>query len=257
MFDIDRIISLIDSYLEMKGLEYVEPNEVSKFLERDGVLSYSTKGQPLRKLLREGRIPNAFKTPDNRWWIGHSNKKCAVNARPLKEAIDNSSLEDRVNCLSPIADAESKILILGSLPGAISLQKCEYYASPGNLFWRIIADLFNEVFPQSYNEKVSMLKKHHIALWDVLRSANRKGSLDVNIEKPIPNDIAGFVLCHPSLQVIAFNGREAEEKFKEFTDVDRIPKHIRIITLPSSSQTYARLSLDEKTASWSYKLGLM
>jgi len=67
MTDINKIIILIDSYLEMKGLEYVEPNEISKFLDKYGVLSYSTKGQPLRKLLREGVIPNAFKISGNRW----------------------------------------------------------------------------------------------------------------------------------------------------------------------------------------------
>ena len=58
MADIKRIIALIDSYLEMKGLDYVEPNEISKYLERQGVLSYSTKGQPLRKLLRDGLMEN-------------------------------------------------------------------------------------------------------------------------------------------------------------------------------------------------------
>ena len=79
MADIKRIIALIDSYLEMKGLDYVEPNEISKYLERQGVLSYSTKGQPLRKLLRDGLIPNASQPSGNRWIIRHSgNSKGAV-----------------------------------------------------------------------------------------------------------------------------------------------------------------------------------
>ena len=63
----------------------MEPNEISKFLDKYGVLSYSTKGQPLRKLLREGVIPNAFKISGNRWVIGHSNKVRIVNTQPIKE----------------------------------------------------------------------------------------------------------------------------------------------------------------------------
>ncbi len=59
MADINKIISLIDSYLEKEGLYRVEANEASLFLDKMGVLSYSTKGQPLRKILREGKIPNA------------------------------------------------------------------------------------------------------------------------------------------------------------------------------------------------------
>lgn len=75
MADINRIIYLIDEYLESTGLNRVEANEISVYLEKNGALSHSTKGQPLRKLLREGRIPNA-EQPGGKgtsWYIGHSN----------------------------------------------------------------------------------------------------------------------------------------------------------------------------------------
>lgn len=253
MADINRIAALIDSYLEMMGLEYTEPNEVSKFLEKHGVLNYSTKGQTLRKLLREGLIPNAFKNSDNRWEIRHSNKGRIVHAQPIKETNVRKkySTVNKVKGLDPIADADSQILILGTLPGAMSLQKCEYYASPCNQFWRIIADLLDEVLPLSYQAKVSMLRKHHIALWDVLRSANREGSLDTDIRNPIANDIVGFVTSHPSLRAIVFNGKEAKEKFRKLTDTGAISERIKIISMPSTSQANTCLSLEDKKKRWS------
>lgn len=254
MTDINKIIILIDSYLEMKGLEYVEPNEISKFLDKYGVLSYSTKGQPLRKLLREGVIPNAFKISGNRWVIGHSNKVRIVNTQPIKEEPIIRKIyspKSIVKCLNPIADVNSQILILGTLPGKISLQTKEYYASPNNQFWGIIAEILKEALPLSYNAKLTMLKKHHIALWDVLYSANRVGSLDADIKNPIANDIVGFVTTHPSLQKIVFNGKEAEKKFYELIGTRDIPEHIKFISMPSTSHMNTHFSLEDKKKHWS------
>ena len=232
----------------------MEPNEISKFLDKYGVLSYSTKGQPLRKLLREGVIPNAFKISGNRWVIGHSNKVRIVNTQPIKEEPIIRKIyspKSIVKCLNPIADVNSQILILGTLPGKISLQTKEYYASPNNQFWGIIAEILKEALPLSYNAKLTMLKKHHIALWDVLCSANRVGSLDADIKNPIANDIVGFVTTHPSLQKIVFNGKEAEKKFYELIGTRDIPEHIKFISMPSTSHMNTHFSLEVKKKHWS------
>ena len=256
MADIKRIIALIDSYLEMKGLDYVEPNEISKYLERQGVLSYSTKGQPLRKLLRDGLIPNASQPSGNRWIIRRSgNSKGAVKrveAHGVAKVTGHATSPSVkiTKGLPPIAHANSEILILGTLPGKLSLQKREYYANPGNQLWRIIAQLFNEAIPDSYMAKLSLLERRKIALWDVLDSAVRESSGDADITDGNANDIVRFVAQHPSLRIIGFNGKKTMNLFREHTDISCIPAQIRLVLLPSTSPTNTHSTLEEKIASW-------
>ncbi len=229
----------------------MKPNELSRVLEEHGILTYSTKGQSLRKLLREGLIPNALKI-SGRWEIRHSNNNRIKTLSNKKAIIEkNHSTVNIVKGFAPIADSSSQILILGTLPGSISLQKGEYYASPNNHFWKIIAELFNETLLLSYDARVTMLKKHHIALWDVLCSANREGSLDADIKNPVANDIVGFITTHPSLQKIVFNGKEAEKKFNDLIGARDIPEHIKFISMPSTSYMNTHFSFEEKKRHWS------
>ena len=95
-----------------------------------------------------------------------------------------------VQSLSPVIDKDSEILILGTMPGKESLRSKEYYASPNNSFWKIMKRLFNSNMEfKDYEEKISCLKKHHIALWDTLQSCERESSLDSNIKEEEYNDI--------------------------------------------------------------------
>lgn len=78
---------------------------------------------------------------------------------------------NRVECLPPIIDEESEILVLGSVPGKLSLVRREYYANPSNNFWILMQKLYNEDQPfQSYSDKLACLKRSHIALWDVIKT---------------------------------------------------------------------------------------
>ena len=77
---------------------------------------------------------------------------------------------------APIADEKSKLLILGSLPGIKSLNESQYYAHPQNSFWKIILAAINEPFTSDYETKRIILLAHNIALWDVIKSAERKGA---------------------------------------------------------------------------------
>ncbi|MCK5083508.1 MAG: DNA-deoxyinosine glycosylase, partial [Candidatus Omnitrophica bacterium] len=77
---------------------------------------------------------------------------------------------------SPLINAKSKILILGSMPGVRSLEAGEYYAYSQNQFWRIIAELLKCDLPVTYAQKKKMLLENRIALWDVVASCTRKGS---------------------------------------------------------------------------------
>lgn len=117
--------------------------------------------------------------------------------------------------LAPLVCPDPVVLVLGSLPGDESLRRREYYGNPRNMFWRVMAAVFEDAVPESYPEKKAFLAKHHVALWDVFASAEREGSLDANIHDIIPNDIPGFLKEHPSIKAIALNGGKSAKAFKK------------------------------------------
>ena len=118
--------------------------------------------------------------------------------------------------LKPLIGTNPKVLILGSLPGDESLRKQEYYGNPRNMFWDVMSGVLGEKTPVLYSEKVEYLKRHGIALWDVLHAAEREGSLDVNIKNEEFNDIAELLSSNPSIKVIATNGGKAEKSFRKY-----------------------------------------
>ncbi len=258
MVDINRIISLIDNYLETRSLISVEANEMSLYLEKNGALNHSTKGQPLRKLLRAGKIPNA-EQPGGKgtsWYIRHSSINYSCNTSKnkqqqphiVKQMITLSN--DIENGLAPIEDSESEILILGTLPGKESLKAQRYYASVNNFFWKILSGVFNKPLLVTNEERKFFLHEHHIALWDVLKSANRITSLDSDIKNPVVNNLKVFVDNHPKLRLICFNGREAYNYFERYIGFKNIPNTIRIASLPSTSSSNTHNTLDEKIRHW-------
>lgn len=257
MADITRIIALIDKYLETTGLNRVGANEISIYLDKNGALSHSTKGQPLRKLLRDGKIPNA-EQPGGKgtsWFIRHSNSKYATVSKPIQKPkqisiIQETSSTTLTDGLDPVADSDVKILILGTLPGKVSLQTQQYYANRTNQFWKIISSIFNDTMSDSYAERLNVLKRHHIALWDVLKSANRESCLDSDIKNPIANDILGFISKHPKLRVIGLNGRDATSYFNTYIGVHNLPENIRVVSLPSSSSTNTHFTIENKIGLW-------
>ena len=89
---------------------------------------------------------------------------------------------NRINSFPPIADEHSEILILGSVPGVKSLEMQQYYAHPQNQFWKILFHIFGEEFSTDYPQRIDLLKRYNIALWDVIESCERKGSLDTEIK---------------------------------------------------------------------------
>ena len=105
----------------------------------------------------------------------------------------------------PIVDRYCKVIILGSMPGEVSLQTNEYYNNPKNQFWKIIAYVINENFNLSYEEKKELLLKHHLAIWDVLMHCERGGSLDANISEEAPM-ISTLFSQHPNINAVFFNG---------------------------------------------------
>ena len=123
----------------------------------------------------------------------------------------------RIHSFSPIAHTSARILILGSMPGRASLAAHQYYAHPQNSFWRIMAQLLQTDADASYEKRVELLKTARIAVWDVLQSCIREGSLDAKIERDtqIANDFRSFFRAHSQITHVFFNGAKAEACFRQ------------------------------------------
>lgn len=150
---------------------------------------------------------------------------------------------------APIADEDSRILILGSMPGIKSLEQQEYYAHPQNRFWRLLALLLQEEVPQDYAAKQDLLHKHHVALWDTLGYCERDGSLDSNIKNEAPNAVVELAGELPHLQAVVCNGGKAGAAFKKYF-AKKMPERVQVFYLPSTSPANARLCLEDLAEHW-------
>jgi hypoxanthine-DNA glycosylase len=137
--------------------------------------------------------------------------------------------------------------VLGTLPGAESLRRVQYYAHPRNLFWPIAFGLFGAVPPAGYEERLSFVLARAIALWDVCGSAERLASADTTIRAELPNPIPELLQSHPAIRAVAFNGSAARRLHdRHFA---RRPD-IVYLAMPSTSPAHARLGFAEKLAQW-------
>lgn len=159
----------------------------------------------------------------------------------------------RVHSFEPVVGRDPRIIILGSMPGIISLQAVEYYAHPRNLFWTILAELFEIDIACSYQQRVRQVQELPLILWDTLKSCHREGSLDANIsnQQIEANDIVGLVEQHPRLRAIACNGASSHKYFKRLVE-PHLPaaREIEVIKLPSTSPANAGMSWAQKLAAW-------
>ena len=154
---------------------------------------------------------------------------------------------------APLVAGRPKILILGSMPGIASLEAQRYYAHPRNTFWPMLAEILSFDAQASYEERCSALSKNHIALWDVLKSCQRQGSLDQNIHHSTMqvNDFNQFLNQHTSIVCICFNGKKAAEVFKRFAlPLMNLDRELCYFTLPSSSPAHAAISKSAKLEQW-------
>ncbi|MBV8272972.1 MAG: DNA-deoxyinosine glycosylase [Cupriavidus sp.] len=151
-------------------------------------------------------------------------------------------------CFPPVVDTHTRVLVLGSLPGEVSLAQSRYYAHKQNQFWRLVADVLGEDLVRlDYAERLQMLLRHRIGLWDVVAEAKREGSLDSNIRDHAGNDLIGLIDSLPNLAVIAFNGGTAE-RIGMKTLGHRGEAH-QIVRLPSSSPAHT-LPYAQKLQAW-------
>ena len=176
----------------------------------------------------------------------------------MKRAIPEASAAIRsgkyraVRSFAPIESRTSRVLVLGSMPGAASLLAGRYYAYPHNAFWPIMGALFGAGPAVSYEKRVLILKRAGLALWDVLASCVREGSLDSAIDDAsiTPNDFHAFFAAHPRVKHVFFNGAKAESSFRRYVRPHLSDRGLAFARLPSTSPAHASRSLPQKLKAW-------
>ena len=182
----------------------------------------------------------------------------AMPRTTLRYAIERLDADERRRWLSapasppllksfpPVARADAELLILGSMPGEESLRRAQYYAFPQNAFWRIAGGLFGFDPALPYAKRLAALRKARVALWDVVGTCRREGSLDSSIRDAVPNDLPALLARCPRLRLVACNGGAAYAALRRFFPTFPLP----VVRLPSTSPAAARLSFERKLDAW-------
>ena len=142
------------------------------------------------------------------------------------------------------------MLILGSMPGKKSLAQNQYYAHPGNAFWKIMGELVGASPELPYADRLCALKSSGIALWDVLASCEREFSLDAHIREESANDFESFFERHPHITQVFFNGGKAEQCFGKLVRGGQALPPLAFCRLPSTSPAHAGMRYAEKLLEW-------
>jgi hypoxanthine-DNA glycosylase len=152
-------------------------------------------------------------------------------------------------CFPPVVDRNTRVLVLGSLPGEVSLAHNQYYAHKQNKFWVLVGDVIEmDLVGMDYSSRLDALLEHRIGLWDVVAEAQRAGSLDSRIRNHASNDLVALVETLPNLVAIAFNGGTAAKI--GMRALEEQADRYRFVRLPSSSPAYAAVSYQEKRGDW-------
>ncbi len=156
------------------------------------------------------------------------------------------SLSQRLQGLPPVMASHSRLLILGSFPGAASLAAQQYYGHPRNQFWPLLGAIWGlDLQSLNYAERLVQVRQRGLALWDVYASCSRQGSLDANIRDAAFNDLSRLQVRAPELQLVAHNGGESAKRMKQVQALG-----LPVIQLPSSSPANASWSFDRKLQAW-------
>lgn len=153
----------------------------------------------------------------------------------------------RKSSFPPVVAPDTRVLVLGSLPGERSLAEQRYYAHPQNRFWHLIGTVIGTPLePLDYEARLETLLAHRVGLWDTVASATRNGSLDAAIREAAHNPLTDLVETLPDLRAVGFNGAaSARIGTKLLAD-----SSLELVPLPSSSPAYASMKLDEKERRW-------
>ncbi len=164
----------------------------------------------------------------------------------------------KIESFPPIGDSSACILVLGTMPGEESLRANQYYANSRNSFWKIMARFYGFAEDSTYQEKTESLKINGVAVWDVMHTCVRFGSIDSNIRQETikTHDFLSFFREYPKITKICFNCRKAEQEFKRnvFPTLSTKLKCIAYMRLPSTSSAMTQKTFEEKYTEWSHAL---
>lgn len=241
-----ELIIAKECYLESRHLDCCTPEELADAL--------GISGKSVRSYLRKDRRAfDAVQNASGFWTIYKS--KCSTVAKENALSTVNmckseqlSSVdvgEDYKEGLEPWIGENPRVLILGSLPGDMSLKTKAYYANSNNVFWKIMRALFSA---EANSDNKGFIMSNGIALWDSAFSGKRKGSSDSALDYStiVPNDIASLLANYPTIKTIIFNGRCAEKIF-ECYNANVNCKKIRLV----STSSQARGTFEYKLDTWS------
>lgn len=158
----------------------------------------------------------------------------------------NGNYQHIVHPFPPLYDADSEILILGSLPSVKSREQMFFYGHPQNRFWRVMANVLQEKLPLTIEEKKAMLGRHHIALWDSIYSCDIIGSSDSSIRNVVPTDLRP-VLAQSRIRRIYCNGAASGKCFQKYQEK---ALGMKAVVLPSTSPANAAYSVERLTGIW-------
>lgn len=159
----------------------------------------------------------------------------------------------RIHSFAPVIDERARVLVCGTAPSVKSLEHRQFYGHPQNFFWPIVYRLFGETeVDPIYENRIAFLQEHRLALWDVIESCEREGSLDVHIRAEVPNPIPELVAKYPLLRCIAFNGSKAYDTFRKHFRNERCFEGIALLKMPSTSPipTPRMRTLEDRLAVW-------
>jgi len=162
---------------------------------------------------------------------------------------------DRIQSFPPLHSRDSKILILGSIPGKESLKKQQYYGHPRNSFWRILFTLLQQPFSENYHDRLTLLNQNRIALWDVIDSCSRISSLDSDIKQAEIQDFDRLYHESPQIEAVFFNGRKAYDLYlRQYHHATEARNHSTtanrdLYLLPSTSPAHA-VPFEQKLQAW-------
>ena len=160
--------------------------------------------------------------------------------------------KDRCIGFPPSVDEDCRVLVLGSMPSVKSLAEQQYYAHPQNRFWPMMTKILTEkdIPPEHYEERLTMLRSHQIALWDAIASCQREGSLDSAIHEEVGNDFTAFLKRWPRIDTILCNGGKAFQCFKRYNKELLKRENLTIRQMPSTSPANARWRLGDLIEAW-------
>lgn len=148
--------------------------------------------------------------------------------------------------LAPILSRSTRLVVLGSFPGGVSLAQRRYYAHPQNQFWKILSALWQtDLVALAYRERCAEIRRRGLGVWDVYAACEREGSLDADIRNAQPNDLTLLARRCPRLAAVAHNGGES---FRHAARTRALG--LPVYRLPSTSPANASWSFDRKLAAW-------